>query len=101
MRTTCQCTKCGGDHVWRIERLGVRDPQYTNGSNVPIGAVERRGFQSHGDRFPTLYEGGHVDAYVCAACGYTELYWKGFEALRHYPPDGVHLLVRQEGTPYR
>jgi predicted nucleic-acid-binding Zn-ribbon protein len=101
MKTTGQCKKCSGARIWRVERIGVKDPQYSNGGNVPLGAIDRTGLESPGDRFATAYDGGHVDAYVCAACGYTELYWQGFEALRHNPEKGVHLLVGPVAGPYR
>jgi hypothetical protein len=101
MRNTGRCTKCSGGRLWRIERIGVKDPQYSNGDNVPLSAVARRGYTLPSDRFPTAYDGGHVDAYVCAACGYTELYWQGYERLLHNPQDGVHLLEAPTEGPFR
>ncbi|MBS2018113.1 MAG: hypothetical protein JST00_34900 [Deltaproteobacteria bacterium] len=101
MKSTGRCTKCAGERLWRVERIGVKDPQYTNGSNVPLGAVDRKGLRAPGDAFMTAYEGGHVDAYICAACGFTELYWQGVDTLRHNPADGVHLLVAAPRAPYR
>lgn len=47
------------------------------------------------------YDAGSVDAYVCAACGFSELYWSGLEQLQPNKEAGVHLLVADEQTPYR
>lgn len=101
MRSTARCTKCNHPRIWRVERVGVKDPRYSNGLNVPLGAVGRHGLENPGDRFMTGYDAGHVDAYVCAACGYTELYWQGFQALRHNPQDGVHLIEAPNAGPCR
>lgn len=35
---------------------------------------------------------GRFDAYVCATCGYSELYAHDFEELRENPANGVRLL---------
>jgi ferredoxin len=37
-----------------------------------------------------------VDAYVCAACGYCELYWEDIRELQHDPKSGVHFLAATE-----
>ncbi len=44
----------------------------------------------HGDN--SVYSAGRIDAYACAACGYTELYTCDLDELRHNPDSGVHLL---------
>ncbi|MFO0663988.1 MAG: hypothetical protein U0174_08555 [Polyangiaceae bacterium] len=97
MKTTLRCTKCQHGRIWRIEKIGVKDPQYVNGANVPLQAVGRK----TNDRFSMSYDAGCIDAYVCAACGFSELYWSGLEGLQPSPPSGVHLLESEQSTPYR
>jgi hypothetical protein len=84
------CIKCNETRRWHVERIGIQDPQYSNGKNVPLGCFGKQ------ETTP-----GQVDALVCAACGYTELYWQGLSALRHNPENGVHLIVAQATPPYR
>lgn len=63
---------------------------------MPLGAVARKGPREPGDRFMTESESGHVDASICAACGFTELYWQKVDALRHNPADGMNPEQSQE-----
>lgn len=38
------------------------------------------------------YDAGAIDAYVCAACGFTELWSRDLDNLAHHPEDGVHFI---------
>jgi hypothetical protein len=98
MKTTARCPKCQHPKVWRIEKIGVKDPSVRDGSNIPLQAVDRG--RMGGEDGPAAYDTGHVDAYVCAACGFCELHWTGLERLEANPQFGVHLLEATD-TPYR
>jgi predicted nucleic-acid-binding Zn-ribbon protein len=97
MKTSGRCPKCEGQRIWRIEEVGVKDPQFSNGGNLPLQAVHRK----TNEAFPSRYDAGSVDAYVCAACGYSELYWRGLDALQHNPSSGVHMLDARARAPNR
>jgi len=44
---------------------------------------------------------GKLEAYVCRACGYTELYCVGADALPIGPQHGTELLEYASDTPFR
>lgn len=39
-----------------------------------------------------LQDIGQIDAWVCATCGYTELWSNGYQHLMHNPKKGVHFV---------
>lgn len=97
MKATLRCSKCTHGNIWHIERIGVKDAQFSNGGNLPLQAVDRK----TNERFASRYDAGAVDAYVCASCGFCELYWSGLEKLQPNEASGVRLLSSEGTAPYR
>lgn len=103
MRTSQQCPKCGHRIIWRLESVGV-DGDTTSHDPVRLAARRRtaatgsKTFRGDGSE---LYSAGHLDAYVCEACDYTELFAVGLEHVEHRPDQGVHRLdpdARRDAT---
>ncbi len=68
MRQSGKCPKCGSDDI--VPHVMVADRNHTNGEQDLQLRVDARPdalFFTHAARSP-------LAAYVCAACGYTELY---------------------------
>ena len=71
MKDTQRCPKCLSHRLWRLDQ---------------------RSLAAHGDAASTSPAPTSLDAYVCALCGYTELYVRAPEELSHDPSNGVHQL---------
>lgn len=85
MKNSLQCPKCNGRKVWLIERL-KSDDGYSNTKGEVVPVVKNRGGSERGAAI------GHYDSYICAACGYAELWASGFRALEPDEANGVVLL---------
>lgn len=112
MQNTQTCPKCDGRKLWRIEKFRAPDSKYKYGSDgiplllaqgryaAPDGTEEKKGFLDRplfgGDHQGEQYWAGSIDAWLCAACGYTEFWSHSFEKLSHNPADGVHFI---DATP--
>jgi predicted nucleic-acid-binding Zn-ribbon protein len=102
MKSSLACPKCDSRRLWRIEEFAAKDPSYSGGGKRPLMvavAVRTPPTQEPGwfsDDGPERFDAGQVEAWVCAKCGYTELWSRDFEALRHLPESGVHLI---DNTP--
>jgi predicted nucleic-acid-binding Zn-ribbon protein len=84
------CPKCAARRIWVIEpfRLPTETAQ---GAVLPVVTHqqgERSGFFAIARMAPV----GSFDAYLCAGCGYSELYAKDIAELREDPAQGVRLL---------
>ena len=101
MENSLACPKCESRKLWRIERYDGGDSSSYGG---PWRLVHQRqtpprrpprekwSLWSGYDTGVESYTTGLVDAYVCAACGYTEFWSHGFEKLEHNPESGIHFI---------
>jgi len=98
MKQKLLCPKCQGRRLWCIERLEAKDPSVAQGGGMPLMlAVTRQwtpptkpgGFWGDGSEVQDV---GQIDAWICAACGYTELWSTGHQQLVHNPSKGIHLV---------
>ena len=99
MRTTEQCPKCQSHTIWVVGKIQLRDPTRSEPS-IPFSLAA--GEDISGNRI----EAGTFEAWVCANCGYTELYAKDFHeklaALARYGWNGIRLISRNVPTgPFR
>ncbi len=112
MKESQQCPKCKSKKLWRIEKLegpGIVPATPRGGHGFPIRLSFRRAARRRRKSFwdfRSIRKGpqtGFIDAWVCDACGYTELYARDFEELKHEPEHGIHFVdaVSDQTTPYR
>jgi predicted nucleic-acid-binding Zn-ribbon protein len=84
MRTTHVCPKCQHNEVIFIPQLADRDDD----DNVRPLVVHVQHFDWKDDM-----EVGKLTAYICNACGYTELYTTDARSLPLHKIPGAKLLV--------
>lgn len=99
MRTTEKCPKCQSNTIWVIERVQQHDPD-NSGQAAPVALTVGRSVS--GD----LVDAGLVEAWICAQCGFMELYAKNFHeklsVLAAHGWNGVRLINRGDrGGPFR
>jgi hypothetical protein len=100
MQRSQTCPKCQGNHILLIARVALLADAYGREEPLHIARVPAgvEGFPlPGGEPVPA----GLVQAYVCRACGYTELYTRDPQSI---PIDGstVRELIGSERTgPYR
>lgn len=90
MKRSQRCPKCGGKKLWIIEPYRLPN-ETAAGAPMPVVAHQkepRPGFFALAQLNPV----GSVDLYLCAACGYAELWASNLEGLRPDPAQGVRLL---------
>lgn len=101
MRNSRACPKCQGKRLWCVENFGVKDQSVTHGGGMPLRIVAKRpGPTKKGwlGEAAAFYDAGKTDAWICAGCGYTELWTANFESLVHNPAGGVHLVDEVAGA---
>jgi predicted nucleic-acid-binding Zn-ribbon protein len=84
------CPKCSARRIWVVESFRI-PTETAQGVVLPVvhhQQAESSSFFAIGRVTPV----GSFDAYVCAGCGYSELYATGFEDLREDHAKGVRLL---------
>ena len=81
MRSTMTCPKCSARKIWRIEKFRTESDGVTG---WPLHVVYGRRLVGR-ERVNV----GHFDCYVCATCGYSELYAAEIQGLVHNPAEGV------------
>ena len=98
MKTTGTCPKCKSRKLWIVEHVETKDPNVGIGGAMPLvlaasrkTPATRAGTLLKGDG-STFYDAGQLDAFVCARCGFSELWARGFEQLVHNPADGIHFV---------
>lgn len=91
MKESQVCPKCRSSKLWRIEQFAAEE---SGGPPAPLRAAVRRADPQVPGFFgkPGTYTAGFVDAYICAGCGYTELWAQDLDELVDNPEAGVHLL---------
>jgi hypothetical protein len=104
MKNSMQCPKCASRRLWIVQQFGAKDPGEPPGRCFPLRVAGRKTVPTRTattwrDDGSTYYDAGFVDAYICAACGYTELWSHGLEDLVHNPVAGVHLVDASARVP--
>lgn len=101
MKKTLACPKCESRKLWRVDGIRAKG-EYKNTHLQLLVAVQRRtppikreSIWSDGSK---VYDAAPIDAYVCALCGYTELWARDMDKLVHNPESGVHFI---DTTPQR
>ncbi|MBW2523329.1 MAG: hypothetical protein JRI23_04110 [Deltaproteobacteria bacterium] len=89
MKNSLACPKCQSRKLWRVERVASCDRP----GSVPcqLRVVVRRDRPTDGF-FDTAQTMGYFDAYICAECGYSELFAHYFDELIANPEAGVHFI---------
>lgn len=94
MKKSLSCPKCNGRRIWRIDRVGTDDVEQDELMPLRLANVRLR--ESNDKAFfqwgTDSAKSGYLSAFVCAACGYSELWAHGFEGLKHAPEAGVHFI---------
>jgi predicted nucleic-acid-binding Zn-ribbon protein len=76
MKNASACLKCGNEIIWRVDPVSFFDREYAN--FIPALPVACRMVENPDAGLlarPTVRKAvGHFVAYVCASCGYTEMY---------------------------
>lgn len=114
MKTTLRCAKCDHPRVWHIDP--VCGPDDSSLGVVPIRVATANLKRKRGTgwlaprRPPVRISVGYFEAFVCEACGYSELYAKDLEKLAWIAggvksrQQAVHSsveLLEAPGGPYR
>lgn len=106
MRMSGKCPKCPSQDFFVVEEVQSPNYEYSN-SIKPVTLTSHYG--SYGEKGllggPKQTRAGvHMEAWVCAGCGYTELYAKDMERLADFAERGVAGVRKQSGasgTPFR
>jgi predicted nucleic-acid-binding Zn-ribbon protein len=101
MKRSHACPKCAGRKIWVIEpfRLPIEE---RDGAMLPSRMGEVLPLVAHQNPGGVMTRPiGHLAAYICAGCGYSELYADDFETLAPDPAKGVRLLDAPAGGPFR
>ncbi len=98
MKNSRKCVKCGCEAIWKIDALSVPDHRSSNVViPIPVGVREIDNPDAGLlDRPLQRTEVGTFDVFVCAHCGYSELWAKNIDdlgKLRKGPEDGVGTKV--------
>ena len=97
MRESLCCSKCKSKKLWRIEKFRQFFQDSPGGLPLPIAISYRdRGF------FRSVTATRTFDMFMCARCGFSELWANEIGELRSNPEEGVHF-IDGGGTdaPYR
>lgn len=77
MKKTQRCPKCDGDRILYIAQVADRYGEHLNSdatTPMKIAHYEKNVGSILGMAMSTTSRAGELEAGVCAACGYTELY---------------------------
>jgi hypothetical protein len=87
MKESSTCPKCKSRRQWIIEKF--RAPSDTPAGSPMAVVLEQPSGQK--SLFRATQSVGAFDLYVCADCGFAELWARDLEALIARPQEGVHL----------
>lgn len=88
MRNSLRCPKCAHEKILHLPRLWAH--------SQPLGEIVAH---VGGGWSPTPF--GVMQAYVCARCGFTELYAQQPDKIPIDKIDGAQVLDGAQGAPYR
>ena len=95
MKNSRKCPKCQCTRLWVVEPLRTVY-EYSPGTlplHLDYDQVEGTNFLNRSKR-----QVGTLDAWICADCGFTELWAKDLQKLQHAPERGIRLIdFSQEG----
>ena len=89
MKNTHTCPKCNSKSLWIIEPLRTIH-EYAPGSiplHLDYDQVSGTNFLNR-----TKERVGGLDAWICAECGYTELWARELQKLVHAPERGIRRI---------
>ena len=100
MRQKRVCPKCEGRKFYTVEKARMSDGQSANGTTdlalvaewLPVG---EGGFL--GPKRARIE--ANIDAWICAACGYSELYVRALDELVFLLQNGAEGLAFVDATP--
>ena len=96
MKNSRKCPKCQCTRLWVVEPLRTVY-EYSPGTlplHLDYDQVEGTNFLNRSKR-----QVGTLDAWICADCGFTELWAKGLQKLQHAPERGIRLIdFSQQGS---
>lgn len=100
MKRKHQCPKCDGHKLWVLESFRVPSDA-SDGVVLPVACHQRQSGGFLG--LPRVTPQGRFDLWVCATCGYSELWARDLEGLREDPELGIRLVDATPGTagPFR
>ncbi|HEY8078080.1 MAG TPA: hypothetical protein VIF62_28330, partial [Labilithrix sp.] len=96
-----RCPKCDGKKIWVVEAFRI-PTETAQGQVLPVVPHQETGslgFLALARVKPV----GAFDVYLCAGCGYSELWASGLDELKANAPSGVRLLdsSTQPAGPFR
>lgn len=87
MKHSASCPKCNGRRQWVIERFRTPSERAT-GDELRVVNDQSLGEAAF---FRSAHPTGYFDMYICADCGFSELWARDFEDLVASAADGVVL----------
>ena len=100
MRQDRKCPKCQGRSFFVVEKARMSDGQSANGTTPLAFAADylptgKEGFFETG---MARYE-AHVDAWICASCGFAELYARNLANLAYLLEHGAEGVSYVDASP--
>src|SRR6185436_9144661 len=90
MKNMLRCPKCAGKRIWVIEKYRIPG-ESSEGRALPVvphqAEMKTSLFQAM-----RLNPQGHFDLFLCAGCGYSELWAESFKDLVADPARGIRLV---------
>lgn len=104
MKASGPCPRCTGTKLYAIEQALIPDPRYSNSLDplTIVGAIMGTGEKGFlGEKEARMVV--TLEVWVCAGCGYAELYAKELEILRRMAEQGVGGVraVERDAALYR
>jgi predicted nucleic-acid-binding Zn-ribbon protein len=100
MKNLLRCPKCAGKRIWVIEKYRIPG-EAAEGRELPV--VPHQAAGSSFMRLARVTPIGSFDLFLCAGCGYSELYASNFRELVADPERGIRLIDTSETSegPFR
>lgn len=89
MKNHLRCPKCAGKRIWVIEKYRVPG-ETAEGRELPV--IPHQAGEASFLRLARVKPVGHFDLFLCAGCGYSELYASDFRELEADPARGIRLI---------
>jgi len=89
MKNTRTCPKCQSQQLWVVEPLKTVQ-EYDPGTlplHLDYDQVEGTNVFNR-----SRVRVGMLDAWICASCGYSELWARGLQKLKHAPERGIRFV---------
>lgn len=90
MKNMLRCAKCAGKRIWVIEKYRIPGE---SAEGRPLNVIPHQPeMKSSLFKAMRLNPQGHFDLFLCAGCGYSELWAEDFGDLVEDPAKGVRLI---------